>query len=478
MVFRFAVGIAFFAVSATGCELFAHLEPAREEVMATDASDGGGSDANDGGGSDANDAATEMGDAPSGDEVQTITVHGTVIGDWRHRVPGADVYLGDRATKTDANGEFTFSGVTPPYDVTLAFQKPWPTAWSFKGLTRPDPTLELYDVLLPAKGGALNLLYGTLPAGPTNDGGPVPRTLSFAFGSLDGTFAERAFDLSRDEYDFSFASWYGPDSTAGTLHALLWETTGGVYALPNHYVSYASTPVALTTSQQVVASMSLPGNVLPEDDVAGTIDRPSVDTELDGYLRFDSGAVMPIFMAQQVATTFSVLMPIIPHASVAISARWDEPGGSGEQSAARKEGLVPGDVPVQLSLPSPPTLVSPDDQAQVAASAPFEWLAPPQVVVLVVKCNGGKMTDLPTYIYVVTQDKKAVLPSLPASSGVVLPTNRLCTWWVEVYGVYAAVDEATGPAGMLEPMFGLATRPVRASGTATKTRTRYVNFAP
>src|SRR5258706_12026490 len=100
----------------------------------------------------------------------------------------------------------------------------------------------------------------------------------------------------------------------------------------------------------------------------------------------------------------------------------------------------------------------------------FEWNVLPEVVVFAVTCKGARMSDLPTNFYVVTRDRRAVLPALPASSGIPVPVNRSCTWWVEVHGLYLTVDDATGPGGMLEPTFGPLSGPRRDNGTFTKSR--------
>jgi len=86
-----------------------------------------------GGASGARDGGVSEGGPP-------ITVHGTVIDYWRHRVPNIDVFLGTATTKTDANGQFTFNNVSPPYDIGLALRLGQlqfggaEDAWLFRGL--------------------------------------------------------------------------------------------------------------------------------------------------------------------------------------------------------------------------------------------------------------------------------------------------------------------------------------------------------
>ena len=84
--------------------------------------------------------------------------------------------------------------------------------------------------------------------------------------------------------------------------------------------------------------------------------------------------------------------------------------------------------------------------------------------------------------YVVTEDYRAVLPSLTGASGIPLPSNRHCSWEVDVHGSYPTVNDATGPDGMLDPYTfynqGEFQGPKRDSGSFTTSEAWGLTTAP
>jgi hypothetical protein len=78
---------------------------------------------------------------PSGGTGGVITVAGRVIGQNGQGAAGIPVFVGGMpSTNTDASGNFSITGVTAPYDITVV-DAPNKRALVYRSLSRADPTL-------------------------------------------------------------------------------------------------------------------------------------------------------------------------------------------------------------------------------------------------------------------------------------------------------------------------------------------------
>jgi hypothetical protein len=243
----------------------------------------------------------------------------------------------------------------------------------------------------------------------------------------------------------------GGASTAGTAHALLWETPTTDMVSPTRYVAYDAKPLTIdeVTAKSVTFNMGAGG--IAADTIAGTIGAAMAGPiQLDSYVRFDDGAPIHVVQLTNAGQNFQMLMPKITGSSVTVSALVGTTP-TGPFSLVHLDGLTPGQTGLQITLPAAVSPVSPPNGTKnVAANAMFQWSASPHVALLYVYCSdpaGGGTTRF----FVVTEDFKAQLPVLGGASGIPLPKMRQCDWSIELHGAYATVDQAAGPTGFLDP---------------------------
>jgi hypothetical protein len=407
----------------------------------------GGQNPNDGGTSDATGGGPVEGGSP-------ITVHGTVIDYWRHRVPDVALYLGSSTTTTDATGQFTFMNVTPPYDIGLAVRVGLiefggsEDAWLFRGLTRSDPTLQVKFGLVSSSSGGITWTFQNFPTG----GAPVPRAIGIAFGSPDTIWNETFSDPNGTDLGPTYIDFEGVTSTAGTARALLWETPTAAQVSPTRYVAYDQQPLTIDGNTAKSVTFNMAPDATAADQVAGTV-APAVAgaIQINGYVRFDDGASIHIVQLSDAGQSFQMLMPKLPGSSVSVAALVGSTP-DGPFSVAHLDGLTPGQAGVQIDVPAPVMQVAPAAGASnVAATSMFQWTASPHVARMNVYCKGPLNSDGYTTFNVVTEDFKTQLPALGGASGIAWPKGKTCSWAVEIHGSFATVDAAAGPTGYLDP---------------------------
>jgi hypothetical protein len=412
-----------------------------------------------------------------------------VIDYWRLRVPGVVVYLGSATTTTDATGQFTFSNVTPPYDIGLVVHEGeiqfggTANAWLFKGLTRTDPTLQVRDGLVPSSSTGNAWTFRNFPTAGMNDAGTIPRFIGITFGSPDTFWNYTYSDPDGTELGPGYIDFEGGTSSAGAARALLWEAPTSEQVSPSRYVAFNQQPLTIDTftTKTVLFDMA-PSNVASAQ-VSGTITAYRPDPHLDGYVRFDDGSAIHVVSIESAPGNFQMLMPsALAGASITVAAF----AGSmpyGPFTVAHLDGLTPGQGSAHLDVQASVTQVAPAAGAtNVAANATFQWSASPHVAVLSVSCKGPLSTDGYTTYNVVTQDFKTQVPSLGGASPIPWVKNQDCDWWVQIHGGYLTVDDAAGPTGYLDPFslfyYGELWGPKRDNGGFTMSETWILHTSP
>jgi hypothetical protein len=182
------------------------------------------------------------------------------------------------------------------------------------------------------------------------------------------------------------------------------------------------------------------------------------------------------------AQNFQMLMPKITGTSITVSALVGTTP-SGPFSVAHLDGLTPGQTGVQLTVPAPVSPVSPPPgTSNVGANSMFQWSSSPKVAFFYLYCDGVQTDEGPTRFFVITEDYKTQLPVFGGPSGIPLPKARQCGWSIEIHGLYATVDQATGPTGFLDShgyyyygeLWGLK----RDNGGFSTSLTYYLTTAP
>src|SRR5262245_35204518 len=162
------------------------------------------------------------------------TVIGRIVDYWLQPLVNVPVTIGASTVVTNAQGVFTVPSVASTYDVSMVIT--WTGtqsgvyAWRFEGLTRRDPTLQVYK-------GRQNR-YADFTLDPQGETLNTSRTLAVTLAGPNGaSFLE---DVSGAGVMTS-TQWSGPPTTQVSVHGLLWELDYN--DLPTIYRSYDTTSV-------------------------------------------------------------------------------------------------------------------------------------------------------------------------------------------------------------------------------------------
>jgi hypothetical protein len=412
----------------------------------------------------------DSGAAPSG----TIAVTGKVIDFFRRPVPDVPITIGQQSALTDDNGEFAIDGVAPPYDVSLIASSTQSDfafryyAYVYQGLTRPDPTLQVYYGL-PERGSSLNT---TLTGASFTD---MNRRLIFAFSSPEGHYAASGINFETPTLS---PSWSGPAATAGNAHGLLvLRASTATDAPPLSYEAYQTAPLALRDEVDSNITLDMTADVIPQVTLSGSVDAGGFGTPTHRIAaRLADGTVLPLLANDSSQATFSYLVPALAGSSLIVAASASTPGFA----LAHADGVPAApDQNVALELPRPVAPNAPAGGSDVAPGTLFSWSTLGQttgVFVWHLESN-----DYFEGIYVVTSRSELEFPTVPGYS-MVLPTpdNDFTFYWaVETHGDYVSVDAAAGPEGLFDSFalaFTMGTGPSRGSaGYYTNSDTRVVN---
>lgn len=405
-----------------------------------------------------------------------ITVAGRVVDFYRRPTPGLRVTIGAREVLTGEEGEFSIAGVVPPYDVSLiastsqgdfAFRY---YAYVYQGLTRNDPTLQVYYGL-PGRSSTVNLTVTGASFSEAN------RRLIFAFSSPDGYYS--ASGINSETPSLS-PGWGGPPSTAGNAHALLvLRSSTDTDAPPLAYEAYRTTPLALGDGVASGLTLDMAAGAIPQATLTGSVDAGAFGehTQLVAT-RFADGTALPLLRSDSNQAEFSYLVPSLPSGSLTVAALAGPPGSS----VVHADGVpAAADQNVALVLPRPVSLNAPADGAQVGPGTTFAWSSVGQSAqVFVWHLESQAYFE---GIYVVTAGSEITYPQVPGYS-MVLPgadQDFAFYWSVETHGDFPSVDAAAGPEGLFDSFAlekNIGTGPSRGStGYYTDSVSRIVNIA-
>jgi hypothetical protein len=375
-------------------------------------------------------------DSPTGGS-STITVTGHVVSSQLRPVANAPVVItGYPSTTSDANGAFTVSGVTPPYDVTVVISST-KLGITYRGLTRSDPTLVNLFSTPPAVNNAA--VSGTVSGGA---GYPLPvnHTSNVVYISPEASGGSIPNSLS-GAYSLGL-SWDGNSTTSGTLHALQWQTTPA--GMPQTYTGYATKAGVIVSAGGSFAGHNLAMASVTGGTISGTITVPATVTLGSKVLALAFSSNRSITLGSEGGTSaaFTYNVPNVTGTTITLSATGT---GGGGLSIATKTGIAVGATGVGLTLPEVPQLSLPVDAAtNVTNATPFAWTAIPSMVYLIL-FNGP--AGEPDYL-IVTGTATTTIPDL-TSLGLGLPAGTGYSWGLYVFGPNASIDAAAGPNGFV-----------------------------
>jgi hypothetical protein len=373
------------------------------------------------------------------------SVTGHVIDFWGHPVPSLQVQIGATRVSTDENGAFTVADVPAEYDVSMVYSdEVWlrVAAWAYLGLTRRDPTLQVY-LGAPERYGTLDVAFSpkpTLSAG---------KRIDVAVGSGRGSDVYQ--NVSVNGTASELPSWYGPTKIAATGHGLLWQRDA--QGLPTGYFAYGSAPVQLASGSDATLTLNLSTASIASSKVAGTITPAGVASRRNWlFLRFDSDAALELVAKTDAEDTFSFLAPAIGGSSLTVAA--SEGYFSEQYAVAHADNLAPG-AQVELTIPAPMVLQSPLEGAtKVTGATRFSFSGAERGPYVVAFYDQGADDPNPPAtpkqaVYVVTDKKQLTLPTF-LGGDFSLYANRRYLWTVTTHGPRASVDELAAEGGYLD----------------------------
>jgi hypothetical protein len=369
------------------------------------------------------------------------TVHGKVIDFWGKALPGVPVQIGEEQVVTDDKGEFTFENVPAEYDASLVVRPKNPAkdlGWVYQGLTRRDPTLQVYEAREEREANVLvkvtNVTLGE------ND------QIAVAFGTPDGSTVNSGVSDAPGGY-YATPDWVGATSTSGTVHALLWSNNNAT-TLPSAYTAYQSRLIALDDTVEGAETFDLTPVTQEVGTVSGSATPASTDARKNMvFVRFSSSASIQVVDQTDAPNTFSYLVPKLANASITVAAR--EGPSDGPTGLVHADGLSPGGNAVVLDIPAPAEPLSPvgGSANSVTKDTTFTFKGSPDSKGAFVVWMEN--TSFQQTLYIVTSKTSFKIPVVAGGIFELDPAQTF-RWRVETHGSFATVDEMTGASGFMD----------------------------
>src|SRR5882724_9455750 len=99
------------------------------------------------------------------------------------------------------------------------------------------------------------------------------------------------------------------------------------------------TPV-LESNVPGAVNLDMSPSAIAAEQVTGSVQSFASDRQVDGYIRFDTGAIMHVVSTAHSGATFSMLMPKLANATVSVSAL-SGTTFTGPYALAHRDGIVP-----------------------------------------------------------------------------------------------------------------------------------------
>jgi hypothetical protein len=447
---------------------------------------GGESDAGGGPGPIGGDGMVEGGKGPIGGDGNAGgagsspgPVHGRVIDFYGHPVPNVPIQIVDAETgtefeaktSTDANGAFVIDGVPGSYEASVAYSHvdaDQTDAWVYRGLTRRDPTLQIYKGSA-RRYGEVDIAYENLAPLANN------QTIWVALGGDGGSTYYS--DASESGYDGASAYWYGATTANQTAHGLVWQYDDDDF--PTSYLAYDSHPVALSGAGTAQVLLDLATETVDASSIQGTVTAASAlgDRNNSMFLRFTSTATMQLLWDYSGPDSFAYLAPSITGSSITLSAS-DGDSFDGALAIAHVDGLAPGAKP-KLAIPPVMTPRTPlKDATGITTETTFTYDGDnPGPYVVQFYSQGDRTYQA---FYIVTAAKQTQIPAKIAGDFSLYAGERY-VWRVATHGEYASVDAMAGETGFLDEFSydeETPIGPLRESGAFTNSGLHSCTMAP
>ena len=366
----------------------------------------------------------------------TITVTGTVRGGRA----GIKVGLIGKTTQTSgAGGVFTFTDVTPPYDLyTLenftcsVSNVNTPTVYYFDDLTIANPVVTAAS---PCNASILAGLCGffgnpcpTAPVSGTKSGAGN-NTDPVVWAWSDGSFNNPVLN-SNGTYSGT-ALWTTGTTSQGYLHAL--QLTRKTNGAPNTFLGYARS-AQTTLTKDTAATINLNATTVNSvATVTGTLTAPSgyPDPHVQLMQQFGN-AVRPLWDTTTTAidAAFPTNLALAGNTSLFASSALN--GGTSYFTQSLTATTTTNFTMPEAAVANMPAV----NATGVTTATPFDWTAPSNVVTEVyINSNNSAAYR------VFTTAKQMTIPVIPELA---LPGGKTFSWTIYGYGPASSVNDAAG----------------------------------
>lgn len=361
-------------------------------------------------------------------DVTSVTVTGRVNGQFGIAIADASVESQGQTATTAADGTFTLSGLSIPYDLSVWNET---DAWvhiyeglSSSSLLLNSPVANPTAVTGRAAGISVTLSGDSIPVGANQRVLVCVETLDSSESDIIGCAAGGSGSSS---YSLA-ATWWGSASRAVRVHALQVEIDANGF--PVAYPGYTSADLTITHDSPVTLNLDM-GTPLDTTSVAVSIDAPSAIDRTVATVQVGENLAMTVMNMNSPVTSHTLLMPVIPDATYTF---FSHGGPVGERFGwdARVSGST-----ADVHVPDRPVLVTPDDAASgITTASSFS----------ATDTGGGAVTFLwlpdvtsnPS-VAVTTMANAHTLPDL-AGYGLAIPAAASYSW--QVYAHAGTATEA------------------------------------
>lgn len=379
---------------------------------------------------------------PNGND-QTIMVSGFVKDIDGEPIAGVPVIIKGKApVTTDANGAFTVSSVSKPYEARVIFSTDQ-TAIVYQGLTRSDPTLLYLSVTSNWKSASIS---GFVP--------PAAGKVTKVFFTSGTMTSSTVADPGTGSY-YLYVNWKGAaNSLTGALRVLRWtENTSGI---PTEYDAYdfeenLTVSVGGTFSNNNFANFIDP----PEQNISGSIVRPTLSYVLSSKALFlFFGDAAGIFLGQEwgggLSDNFSYVVPSITGVTFGVNATASlNATPTNRYTKYHKRGITGGSSGITINLASSPQLNIPAHNGSgIDTTTQFLWTMGSGGGICVLKMYPTNPGTGPSF-NIFTANNSSSIPNL-APQGLGLPSNTSYTWRVEQLFPVSSIDDADSASSFLQ----------------------------
>lgn len=359
----------------------------------------------------------------------TITVTGTVRGNRSGVTVGI---IGKPEVTSGSGGTFTFTDVTPPYDLyTVAQsgcgQSVTQLAYVFDDLTRTDP------VVSAASYSSTCIFIGPVFCNSPAPNSNVTGTKSGAGNNTDfilWSWSEGSFNNPVLNTNGSFsgnASWCFGNTSSGALHAL--QFTKKANGAPDTFLGYAKAQATYTSGSPAMTPLTFAA-VGTTGTIAGTLNAPAGYPTPSVRITQQFGNVTaPLWQTN--TTAIDAAFPVIASAGGTLLYATTTLNGVGTSTYMHP---LTATATINFTMPQAAVLMTPANAATgITTSSPFAWTASPGVISQFNISSGGV-----AYVVYTTSDQ-ATIPVLPNHE---LPAATSGTWSVTTYAPVASINDA------------------------------------